>query len=307
VRYHYHTLDVFTDHVFGGNQLAVFPEAGGLSGEQMQRIARELNLSETVFIDPEQPAPDTWRVRIFTPERELPFAGHPTVGTAFLLASLGRVRPVGAEARLVLAEGVGPVPVTVRWREGHPVFAQLSSARLPEVGPPGPSGAELCALLGLPPGEVLEAGRFAPEAVSCGVPFLIVPVSSREALRRVRMDSARWETLLARGWAPQVYVVSGVETGRGMAARMFAPALGIAEDPATGAAASALAGYMALRQEARSGTWRWEVVQGVEMGRPSTLFLEAELHEGRVTAVRVGGAAVRVGEGFLEVPRHPLP
>jgi len=293
---------VFTDQVFGGNQLAVFPDAGGLSGEQMQRIARELNLSETVFIDPEQPAPDTWRVRIFTPGSELPFAGHPTVGTALLLASLGRVRPVGDEARLVLAEGVGPVPVTVRWSQGRPVFAQLSAARLPEVGPAVPSGAELSALLGLQPGDVLETERFAPEAVSCGVPFLIVPLRSREALRRVRLDPARWEKQLAGSWAPQVFAVSGVETGQGMASRMFAPGLGIPEDPATGAAASALVGYLAVRQEARSGTYRWEVVQGVEMGRPSTLFLEADVHEGRITAVRVGGAAVRVGEGFLEVP-----
>jgi trans-2,3-dihydro-3-hydroxyanthranilate isomerase len=302
VRYHYHTLDVFTDHVFGGNQLAVFPDARGLSGEQMQRIARELNLSETVFIDPEQPAPDTWRVRIFTPGSELPFAGHPTVGTAFLLASLGRVKPVGDEARVVLAEGVGPVPVTVRWRAGQPVFAQLTAAKLPEVGPPVPSGAELAALLGLRPEDVLDTGRFAPEAVSCGVPFLIVPLRSREALRRTRLDTSRWETLLARSWAPQVFVVSGVETGTGLAARMFAPGLGIPEDPATGSAASALAGYLAVRQESRGGTCKWEVEQGVDMGRPSTLFLEAELHEGRVTAVRVGGASVRVGEGFLELP-----
>lgn len=302
MRHHYHTLDVFTDHVFGGNQLAVFPDARGLSSEQMQRIARELNLSETVFIDPEQPSPDTWRVRIFTPESELPFAGHPTVGTAFLLASLGRVKPVGDEARVVLAEGVGPVPVTVRWKAGQPVFAQLTVAKLPEARPPEPPTAELAALLGLQPGDVLETGRFTPEAVSCGVPFLIIPLRSREALRRARLDTARWEKLLARSWAPPVFVVSGVETGAGISARMFSPGMGIPEDPATGSAAAALAGYLAVRQESRGGTLEWEVEQGVDMGRPSTLFLEADLHEGRVTAVRVGGSSVRVGEGFLELP-----
>lgn len=302
MRYHYHLLDVFTDQVFGGNQLAVFPDAKGLTGERMQRIARELNLSETVFIDPEQPAPDTWRVRIFTPASELPFAGHPTVGTAFLLASLGRVKPVGDEARVVLAEGVGPVPVTVRWKAGQPVFAQLSAAKLPEARPPEPPTAELAPLLGLQPGDVLETGRFTPEAVSCGVPFLIIPLRSREALGRARLDTARWEKLLARSWASPVFVVSGLETGTELSARMFSPGFGIPEDPATGSAAAALAGYLAVRQESRGGTCKWQVEQGVDMGRPSTLFLEADLHEGRVTAVRVGGASVRVGEGFLELP-----
>ena len=298
MRYRYHTLDVFTDRLFGGNPLAVFPDARGLSGAQMQSVARELNLSETVFVLPPE-AGGTRRVRIFTPGGELPFAGHPTVGTAILLVSLGEVRAEEGEVEVVLEEGVGPVPVRVRVRGGQPEFAQFTAARAPEFLAPPPAPAELAAVLGLDVADFAGA-PWEPAVVSCGVPFTMIPLRDTDALARVRLDTAAWERVLAGGGAPGVYPVVPAAPGGTARVRMFAPHMGIAEDPATGAAAAALGGY--LSQGAGAGTHRWTVEQGVEMGRPSRIELEADVADGRVAAVRVGGSAVRVSEGTMEIP-----
>lgn len=299
----YHTLDVFTERVFGGNPLAVFPDARGVPPELMQRIAQELNLSETVFVLPPESPEHTRRLRIFTPAVELPFAGHPTVGTACLLALLGEIPLRGREAEITFEEGVGPVPVRVRHRPGEAPFAELTSARLPEHGPPPPGRAELAELLGLEEDDVL-LGEWAPGAVSCGVPFLFVPLRSRDAVRRTRLDTGLWERLLAGWWAPHLYVLAWEPElpGSHLRARMFAPAMGISEDPATGGAAAALAGYLAARAGVESGTLAWRVEQGFEMGRPSLLEVAADVQGGQVAAVRVGGTAVRVGDGRMSLP-----
>jgi trans-2,3-dihydro-3-hydroxyanthranilate isomerase len=291
-RYAFSTLDVFTDRVFGGNPLAVVHDAGELDPAQMQAIATEFNLSETVFVLPPETDAGTRRLRIFTPAAELPFAGHPTVGTAVLLATLGAVPP----GDIVFEEGVGPVRVTLGERAKGLLFAQLSAAQLPVFGPPPPRPADLAAILGIAPADVLDAA-----GVSCGVPFLVVVVRDRDVLARVRVDLARWEALLAGAWASDLYVITPAE-GDALRARMFAPGMGIAEDPATGAAASALAGYLARTAGRRDGTLRWTIAQGVEMGRPSRVELEADLGEGEITAVRVGGTAVRVADGEFRVP-----
>lgn len=303
MRYRFYTADVFTDRVFGGNQLAVFPDARGLTSEQMQQIAREFNLSETVFVLPPAAPEHTRSLRIFTPGTELPFAGHPTIGTAHVLASIGDI-PIEADmTRIIFEEGVGPIPVSIRAAEGRPVSAQLTAAKLPEFGPESPPKAELAAVLSLEASDLLENG-FAPATVSCGVPFLFVPVRDRGALRRIRLDRARWETLLSSFWAPQLYVFARdpEREGSDLRARMFAPAMGIAEDPATGAAATALAGYLGVREAAPSGTMRWVVEQGFEMSRPSILEVEADKHNGEIVAARVGGASVLVSEGTMQLP-----
>jgi trans-2,3-dihydro-3-hydroxyanthranilate isomerase len=296
MRYSYHLLDVFTDRVFGGNPLAVFPDGLGLSTEQMQRVAAELNLSETVFVLPPETEAGTRKLRIFTPAVELPFAGHPTVGTAVLLAETGAV-PENVQ-HLVLEETVGPVAVRIAREPGRPTFAQLTAAQAPEFGPAPPSSAELARVIGLDDADLLD-GEWAPGTASCGVPFVIVPVRSREALARVRMDQGAWERVLAHTWAPHVYIVA---PGADLRARMFAPAMGLGEDPATGAAATALAAYLARRENGDATTHRWTVEQGVEMGRPSTLYLEADVDAGSITAIRVGGSAVLVGQGWMEIP-----
>ena len=303
MRYRYYTTDVFTDQPFGGNQLAVFPDARGLSAQQMQHIAHEFNFSETTFVlPPQDPAHTRW-VRIFTPGAEMPFAGHPTVGTAYVLATIGDVALSGDTTCVVFEEGVGPVPVSIRAQNGRPVFAQLSAARMPEFGPPPPAVGVLAQALSLDESDVLGGADF-PQAISCGVPFLFVPLRSRDAVRRARLNRDAWEKSLATYWAREIFLFSyEVERpGSNLHARMFAPALGIGEDPATGSAATALAGYLGVRDQRRDGTLRWIVEQGFEIGRPSILDVEADKQNGQITAIRVGGAAVMMCEGFMAVP-----
>jgi trans-2,3-dihydro-3-hydroxyanthranilate isomerase len=310
MRYRFHTADVFTDQVFGGNPLAVFPEGGGLSDAQMQRVAREFNLSETVFVlGPDDPA-HTCRLRIFTPGRELPFAGHPTIGTALVLAWIGKIPLAGTQTGVVFEEGVGPVAVTITARDGRAARAELSAARMPEYGPEPPARTVLAEMLSLAESDLLPGpGRpeDRPRAVSCGVPFLFVPVRGRDALRRAALRREVWDRILAAYWAPPVFVFSYDPEGaeHDIRARMFSPLMGIAEDPATGAAATALAGYLAPLSGTREGTLRWVVEQGFEMGRPSLLEVEADLAAGAVAAIRVAGAAVPVSHGEMEIPEVP--
>ena len=296
--FQFYTCDVFTSDRFGGNQLAVFPDAAGLDPALMQPIAREFNYSETTFVLPPTDAANTRRVRIFTPGGELQFAGHPTVGTAFVLASVGVIPVKGAETRIVLEEGVGPVPVTIRSVQGQTGFAQLSVAQLPMVGPPAPSAADLAKCLRLDSKDVLT-GEWGPEGRSCGTPFLMVPVRDRKALARARVDLDAWDAVLGKYWTNKVFFFCNEPElpGSHYRARMFAPAIGVPEDPATGSACAGFAGYLADRDARAEGTLQWRVEQGFEMGRPSLLDLEVDKKNGVVTGVRVGGNSVLVSKG----------
>ncbi len=303
MKYHFHTCDVFTDSVFGGNPLAVFPDGRGLDDGQMQRIAREFNLSDTVFVLPPEDAAHTRRLRIFTPVGEVPFAGHPTVGTAHVLAAIGEVALSGEETRIVFEEGVGPVPVTIRAEGGAPVFAQLTAAQPPEVGPPPPADDVIAAALGLEAAD-LGAGDMAVQVVSCGMPFLFVPLQEVAALGRIVVDTGRWHAAFADYVSSLLFVfaMGGERPGSDISARMFAPLWGIPEDPATGAAATALGGYLALRDPRGDARLAWTVEQGFAMGRPSIIEVEADKRDGQVVEIRVGGASVMVSEGDFDVP-----
>lgn len=303
MRYRFYTADVFTDRVFGGNPLAVFPQAHGLAADQMRLVAREFNLSETVFVLPAEQPGHTRRLRIFTPGAELPFAGHPTIGTAHVLASIGEIALGGEVTHIVFEEGVGPVPVAIHGEAGQPVFAKLTAAKLPEFGPQPPPVETIAAALSLDVSDLLR-GETEPQAVSCGVPFLFVPVRDRDAVRRVHVNRALWERTISPFWAPHLYVFAYDPELRGsnLRARMFAPAMGIEEDPATEAAATAMAGYLGVRDSASEGTLRWVIEQGFEMGRPSILHVEADKGIDGITAIRVGGSSVLVSEGTMVVP-----
>jgi trans-2,3-dihydro-3-hydroxyanthranilate isomerase len=298
----YLTCDVFTDRKFGGNQLAVFPDAREIAPELMPQIAREFNYSETTFVLPPDDPSHTAKVRIFTPGGELQFAGHPTVGTAHTLATIGAIALTGDETRVVLEEGVGPVPVLIRSRNGRPEFAQLSVAQLPEVGPPAPSREKLAAALSLETADLLD-GAMMPESVSCGTAFLFVPVRTRDAVSRSRVHLELFDEAVA-GYVTQMVMVFAMEAedaGHDIRARMYAPGIGVPEDPATGSACAGLAGYLAARDKRADGTLRWVVEQGFEMGRPSILELEADKKNGAITAVRVGGRTVMVCEGMMSL------
>jgi trans-2,3-dihydro-3-hydroxyanthranilate isomerase len=276
--------DVFTDQPFSGNQLAVFPDAQGLSDRAMQAIAREFNFPETTFVLP------PWRVRIFTPKAELPFAGHPTVGTA---AVLTRVRKLDLPTTLVLEEGIGPVPVEVAMRGAH-LHAQFTIEKPVETPAQRPERSAVAAALSLPEAAVLEAW-FA----SGGVRFCFARLADKAAVDRAQLDRAAWAKHFREAWSSQIYFFTGDVD---VYARMFAPAYGIEEDAATGSAAVALAGVLAARRSQGEGIFNWRIEQGVAMGRPSRLEASAEKQEGRVVRVKVGGTTVVSAEGTMNVP-----
>jgi len=276
--------DVFTDQPFSGNQLGVFPDAQGLSERAMQAIARELNFPETTFVFP------PLRVRIFTPKSEMQFAGHPTVGTAAVLAHL---RKMDLPAKIVLEEGVGPVPVELSRRGAH-VYAEFTIEKPVETPPDRVEKSAAAAALSLPESSVLEAW-FA----SGGVRFAFVRLADKAAVDRVQLDRAEWTRHFKNAWASQLYFFTGEKE---VYARMFAPALGIEEDPATGSAAVGLASVLASRLPAPDGVFNWRIDQGVAMGRASRLEASAEKRGGRVVRVKVGGVTVLSAEGSMNVP-----
>ena len=276
----FHTLDVFTDRTFGGNPLGVFPDAAHLPTDLMQRIALEMHLSETVFLGPPETTGGSARVRIFTPGLEVPFAGHPTVGTAiFLAAEAAGSDEAGADDSLtfVLEENVGPVPVTVRLKDGKPVFAQFTTAVLPEHRPSPHSVDDLARMVGLDAADVCPDG-LPVEMVSCGLPYHIIPVGTVDAIRRAALDMARWTQMVADGWAHHVYLVCPQAEGEGvdLRVRMFAPGSGVPEDPATGSAAAALGGYLSKIDGSSKAALSWTIEQGLEIGRPSIIHVEAD-------------------------------
>lgn len=294
------TADVFTDQPFGGNPLAVLPDAQGLSTDQMQRLAREFNLSETVFVLPPDKPENDKHLRIFTPAREMPFAGHPTIGTAMVLASLGAFDLSGEEAGITFEMAAGTVPVTIRLREGMPRSAMLTAPKLPEIRP-APDLDLLADLLSLERGDLVQA-----EAASVGLPFLVIEVRSHKALADVRIDSLTDAKLGDDAWAIFPFVFTrGGNDGVDFQARMFAQREGIPEDPATGSAAAAFGGWLGYHDPLQDGTIKKVIAQGVEMGRPSRLEIEVDKRGDKVAAVRVSGGAVLISEGEIEVPPAP--
>lgn len=283
----YLLYDVFTDVPFAGNPLAVAIDPPPLTTEQCAAVARELNLSETVFLRTGGPEVAT---RIFTPAAELPFAGHPTIGAALALHEHGLVGD-----RVVLDEGVGAVGVTI-----DAGLATLTTPRAPAtVDAADP--ADVARTLGLGPDDLHPA--LGPRGWSAGVPFTVAAVRDVDVLARCRPDPGWWRDTVARTEAPDLYVLAPVDgpTGRRWRARMFAPGLGILEDPATGAAAAAAVGFLAAVAPASRLEEGWLVTQGVEAGRPSELHVGAVVDGAELVAATVGGRAVRVGRGELDV------
>ena len=293
---HYHLLDVFTDEPFGGNQLAVFADApSDLPTDLMQRIARELNLSETTFVTPPADPAHDFRVRIFTPAAELPMAGHPTIGTAWILRQLGRV---GAKRRLVFEEGIGPVETLLDEIDGAPgpIWMRQMPPRFMAVIDDRQAIAEMLSL------DAADLHPAAPvQALSSGLPFLFVALQTLDAIGRARLRADLWSRLLADADAKQVFLTT-LETqyaGATAHSRMFAPALGINEDPATGSASGPLAAYL-LRYGLIDGD---EMIseQGIEMGRPSFIRVRVEREAGEIRGLLVGGSCVYMGHGALNI------
>ena len=294
----YLLVDVFTSEPFGGNQLAVFVDGEQVPERLMQRIARELNLSETTYVLPPEDSENLCRLRIFTPLEELPMAGHPTVGSAFALAVEGRITP---PTTIRFEEGVGLVPVEVEGTAERPTGAVMVQP-LPQFGPRFDDATRIAAMLTLAEADLAPALPL--EVVSCGVPYLIVPLASLAAVQRARLRLDLWEELLAGFASRHVYLFSRETLGDDATvhARMFAPAAGVPEDPATGSAGGPLGCYLVRHGLAAAGE-RVPIVceQGYEIGRPSRMEIEISGDRERIREVRVGGGCVLIGEGRMRL------
>jgi trans-2,3-dihydro-3-hydroxyanthranilate isomerase len=296
----FQTLDVFTETALAGNPLAVVLDADGLDDARMQAIAAEFNLSETVFVFEPRDAINSARVRIFTPKRELPFAGHPTVGTAALIAHLraGDLL-LRQDLRIVLEEPIGDVVCVARQRKGQALAAYFELPKLPgrlEVKPP--SAAEIASGLGLEPEDIGFDGH-EPSLFSAGAPFLFVPIRSLEAIGRAPPGIMSWAT--KDGPATLVYTRETARGGSAYHARMFAGAWGVGEGPATGSAAAAFAGVVQAFDRPQDGERMLIIEQGFEMGRPSLIALGLVIEAGAIASATIGGSVVLVASGSLDL------
>jgi trans-2,3-dihydro-3-hydroxyanthranilate isomerase len=298
VGYRYYICDVFTDTRFGGNQLAVLPEARGLSDEQMQQIAREFNFSESAFVLPPAEQGHARRVRIFTPATEVPFAGHPNVGTAFVLATTGAFGRIDQEITVTFEEKAGLVPIMICRREGM-LWCELSAPARLSIGK-SVSAESIASAVSLAASDVTTTTH-QPQVATVGLPFLMVELKDRSALARARIHLPGFDALAAQGVTPDVHLYVKSADEFDIRARMFAPFDGVPEDPATGSANCALAGLLGHYSPIANGSFHWRIAQGVEMGRPSVLYARAEKRDGMVVAAWVGGTCVMVSEGTIEV------
>jgi trans-2,3-dihydro-3-hydroxyanthranilate isomerase len=291
--------DVFTNDPLAGNQLAVFPDVRGLDTARMQRIAREMNFSESTFIFPsEEPGTDV-RMRIFTPHIEMPMAGHPTIGSTFALVHAG-VIPYGAR-RFVFGLNVGPTPVDLEWRDSVLAFAWMTQLR-PSFGPPIDARAAVAAAIGVTESDLVA--DLPVQEITCGTPYVLVPLRDRAAVDRAFGDLAAFKRLppgLAQ-MAMFLFAVDDGSSGQSVYSRMFAPDFGVLEDPATGSASGPLGCYL-VQHGLVSGQAAKEIVshQGVAMGRPSRIHIAIGGSPNAITDVKVGGEAVLVGRGEIVV------
>ncbi|AWM08415.1 PhzF family phenazine biosynthesis protein [Bradyrhizobium symbiodeficiens] len=296
----YITVDVFTDRAFGGNQLAVVLDAGGLTTAQMQAVATEFNYSETTFVLPPRDKANDAEVRIFTPVRELPFAGHPNVGTAFVLATLAKE----PKSRLLFEEKAGLVPVDI-FRERYRVISTELTAPQPLSRFAQCSADEVAACLSLSADDI-RTDRHAPQVVSVGTPFVVAEVRSREAVRRAKPDAAAFGRMLPRDGAFSIWFytqdVPAAEASCERQARMFMPGAGsLVEDPATGSATVAAAALFADLHPVRDGELKLTVGQGFDMGRPSFLLTRVHKQAGKIVSAHVGGSCVQMMEGTFKL------
>lgn len=298
MRYRFYTCDVFTDSRFGGNPLAVLPDARGLTTEQMQLIAREFNYSESTFVLPAEHG-NTANVRIFTRTSELPFAGHPNVGTAFVLATIGELGEFGEATEIVFEEKAGLVPITVRQQPDQPVWCELKAPQSLSMGQTLPVDL-MASALSLSPDDIVTDTHL-PQIASVGLPFIITELKDRDALARATVNHSALQAILDLGVRPSLHIYTQSKEDFDIRCRMFAPIGGTIEDPATGSANCALVGMLTHFQSEANGRFQWRIAQGVEMGRPSVLDGRSEKENGAVTGVWMAGTSVLISEGYIHV------
>ncbi|WP_432741839.1 PhzF family phenazine biosynthesis protein [Methylobacter sp. G7] len=304
MKYPYYIADVFTKQIFNGAQIAVFPHAEGLSQQQMQRVARELNLSETVFVFPSDKPITTRVMRIFSPQAEIDFAGHPIIAAAFVLASCGDIQLSAAITPMVFEQNTGPVKVNISVENDQPSFVQFTRKVTSIIDRFTPSDEELASFLSIQPSE-LDHKKYATRLVSCGVPYLVVPVWQYESVRAAKFNYAAWSQSSAPQTAAQEILLFSPKTpfaDSDFNARLLGPRIGMHEDPPVGNAMPAFASYLCSFDFMKKGTYTFAVDRGDQNSRRSVLNLEMD-HKGEYTlTIRVGGAAVMVAEGVMTIP-----
>ena len=295
----YVTVDVFTDRVFGGNPLAVVLDAQGLNPAQMQSIATEFNYAETTFVLPPKEPAHSAHVRIFTPRTEVPFAGHPNVGTAVVFVREREGQGGAPLDRLIFEEAAGLVPIRLIREAGAVVGAEFTAPGSLTLGSKV-SGVDIAECLSLAADDI-SLENHPPQVLSVGLPFLVAEIAIRDALRRAKPNALTHERVLPAIGTDAIYAYCHGAKPQELHARMFSPLDGIAEDPATGSAAAATISLLASLRPERDGEMSWRIEQGVEMGRPGLLKGRTEKRDGTVTAVHIGGFAVQVMSGVLEL------
>ncbi|MDB4180979.1 PhzF family phenazine biosynthesis protein [Flavobacteriaceae bacterium] len=292
MEYDYYICDVFTDTAFGGNQLAVLPDARGLTDKQMQQIAREFNYSESTFVFPAKNG-NTRNVKIFTPTREVPFAGHPNIGTAFVLASMG---VIGDSEHIIFEEKAGLVEISIN----NQLYCELKAPEKFSLGTT--LDVELIAhALSLNTHEIITKTH-APQIASVGLPFIMVELNSLETLQLAKPNLDGFQAIADLGIMPDIHMYLKSNDAFDLRTRMFAPLDGVPEDPATGSANCALTALLTHFNEQESGEFNYKIAQGIEMGRPSILYSRAEKRNGEIIKTWIGGNAVITCKGTIYIP-----
>ena len=299
----YYTADVFTKSVFQGAQIAVFPAAANIDDEQMSLIARELNLSETVFVSPDEQQ-NHFKLRIFTPLKEISFAGHPVLATAKALVEEGLITFIDNKASLSFSQKSGDLSVNIEQVEGEPLFVQFTLSSNPVIDRYTPRNSELAALLSIDESDI-DTHTFQTRLVSIDMPYLILPLASQDAVRKARFDMKAWSQSSAPAMAAQEILVFSNHTNNAdtdFHARLLGPSIGIHEDPPIGSAMPCFTGYLAAHDAIREGTYTFIIDRGTVDTRRSVLAIEMDHHVDKATALRVGGNVVLVSKNSLLLP-----
>lgn len=304
MNYKYYIADVFTRQIFNGAQIAVFPKADGLSKQQMKLVARELNLTETVFVFHEDTDPAKRRMRIFSPKGEIDIAGHPIIATAFVLATCGDISLTEKYTPIIFEQNSGPVSANITNENGKPVFIQFTGKVSPIVDRFAPTDGELASFLSINQGQI-DHKKFSTRLVSCGFPYLIVPIYNYETVRKARFNFQAWSESIAPQTAAQEILLFSPKSrfqDADFNARLVGPNIGLHDDPPVGTAMPAFAAYLCSFEHMQKGTYTFAVDRGDTDNRRSVLNLEMD-HKGEESlTIRVGGEAVMVAEGMMTIP-----
>ncbi len=304
MNYKYYITDIFTNQIFGGAQLAVFPNADGLTNQQMALVAKELNLSETVFLSQEDSNEPVWKMKIFSPLGEMDFAGHPIVAAAYVLASMGGLEIKEPYSSLVFEQNTGAINISVNWKDGAPCFVQFTNKVSPTVDYYTPTEGEIADFLGFDASHI-DQKKYSARLVSCGFPYLIVPLYYYETVRKAKFNYAAWSQSIAPQTAAQEILLFSPKTpfqDSNFSVRLVGPNIGLQDDPPVGTAMPAFASYLCSFEHLKKGTYTFAVERGAEKSRRSVINLEMD-HKGEdELTIRIGGEAVLVAEGSMTIP-----